>query len=120
MSVAPGSDRVRLARVVLDAVLAVPDVLAVDSGPRGQHATASAGGVVRGVLVVAAGGGTYTVDVGVRARMVALPPLADAIRERIRRSAQIAGDDARLGAIGVTFHDVLDPEQVAATAESAR
>lgn len=105
---APGSDRVRLAHLALDAALAVDGVHAADAGPRGMHLTVSGASVVRGVRVAAEPGGRYSVDLGLRARMVALPALADAVRARIARSAQIAGSEDLVGSISVTFHDVVD------------
>lgn len=109
---APGSDRARLAQLALGATLAVPDVVAIDAGPLGQHVTVSGGTVLRGVRVTADGGGRYSVDLGVHARMVALWPLADAIRERVGRTARLAGSDAQLGAVNITFHDVLEDAEL--------
>jgi len=105
---APDSARVRLARLSLDAALAVEGVLSGDVGSRGMHVTAGGTSVVRGVRVAAEPGGRYSVDLGLRARMVALPALADAVRERIARSAGLSGAGDQLGAIDVTFHDVED------------
>lgn len=110
---APASPRVRLACTALDAALAVPGVVAADAGPHGLHLTASGTTVVRGVRVAAEPGGRYGVDLGLRARLVALPALADAVRERVTRSAALAGLAEQLGAIAVTFHGVLDDAEVA-------
>lgn len=71
-----------------------------------MHVTAGGTSTVRGVRVAAEPGGRYSVEVGLRARMVALPALADAVRERIARSAGLSGAGDQLGAIDVTFHDV--------------
>ncbi len=105
---ASDSARMRLARLSLDAALAVDGVLAVDAGSRGMHVTAGGASVMRGVRVAAEPGGRYSVDLGLRARMVALPALAEAVRERIARRARLAGAGDQLGAIDVTFHDVED------------
>lgn len=110
---APGSIRVQLAELALDAALAVPGVVGADAGPRGLHATASGTTVVQGVRVAAESGGRYTVDLGLRARLVALPALGDAVRERLERSILRAGLSERVGAVGITFHDVVpDAEAV--------
>jgi hypothetical protein len=98
----------RLARLALDAALAVEGVLSVDAGPLGMHVTKGGSSLVRGVRVAAEPGGRYSVEVGLRARMVALPALADTVRDRVARSAGLAGAGDQLGAIDVTFHDVED------------
>ncbi len=104
----------RLAHLALDAALAVDGVLAADAGPRGMHVTVSGATVLRGVRVAAEPGDCYSVDLGLRARMVALPALADVVRARIARSAQIAGSGDLVGSISVTFHDVVDDSQFSA------
>lgn len=105
---APGSPRVRLARLALDAALSVDGVVAADAGPSGLHVTAGGTSLVRGVRVAAEPGGRYSVDLGLRARVVALPALADAVRARVARNALLAGSGHELGEIGVTFHDVVE------------
>lgn len=100
----------RLARLALEAALAVDGVLAVDAGSRGMHVTGGGTSVMRGVRVAAEPDGRYSVALGLRARMVALPALADAVRERIARNAGLAGAGEQLGAIDVTFHDVEDAD----------
>lgn len=98
----------RLAHLAINAALAVDGVLAADAGPRGMHATGSGATMLRGVRVAAEPGGRYSVDLGLRARLVALPALADAVRARVMRSALIAGSGDQVGAISVTFHDIVD------------
>ena len=113
-STARGGDRARLASVALGAALSVDGVLAADAGPRGLHATASGGTLVRGVRVVAEPGGRYGVELGLQAGVEPLQPLADRIRERVRRRAEATGLAARLGPVSVTFYAVLDADEAAA------
>lgn len=107
--VAPGSDRVRLAVLALDAALSLDGVASPDAGPHGMHVTASRAGAIVGALVVAEPGGRYSIDLGLRARLVPLDALADTVRESVTRAVTSAGLEARLGAISVIFHDVTDP-----------
>jgi len=119
IAVVPGSVRVRLARVALDAALTVDGVLAPDAGPRGRHVTVSGATVVRGVGVAAEPEGRYSVDLGLRARLVPLPALADAVRERVTRAARLAGLGEVLGTTNVAFHDLVADDELAADAIAA-
>lgn len=111
-TVAPGSPRVRLAALALEAALAVDGVLAADAGPGSTHVTTSGSTSLPGVLVVAESAGHYSIDLGLRARLVPLAALADAVRARVVRSITRAGLGDLIGAIGVTFHDVVAPGAV--------
>ena len=60
LALSADSSRVRLARLALDAALAVPNVVAAEAGVHGMRVIADpAGGVLRGVSVTADGGGRY-------------------------------------------------------------
>jgi len=111
---APGTHRARLATLALDAALAVDGIVAADAGPRGMHVTAMEGRVLRGVRVAAEPGGRYSVDLGLQALLEPLEPLAERVRGSVRRSAESDGTADRLGAVTVTFHDVLDADEAAA------
>ena len=113
---ASGTPRTRLARLALDAALAVDGVVAGDAGPRGMHVTGQPPHVLRGVRAVAEPDGRYAIDLGLRARITPLEPLAERVRERIAAEAGRAGLAARLGEISVMFHDVVDPDEAAAAA----
>jgi len=108
-TVAPGSARVRLAALALEAARAVDGVLAADAGPAATHVTVSGATTVLGVLVVAEPGGRYSIDLGLQARLVPLGALADAVRASVVRSITRAGLAELVGAVGVTFHDVAAP-----------
>ena len=108
-TVAPGSARVRLAAWALAAAQAVDGVLAADAGPTATHVTVSGSTTVLGVLVVAEPGGRYSIDLGLRARLVPLGALADAVRASVVRSITRAGLADLIGPVGVTFHDVAAP-----------
>lgn len=111
-TVAPGSARVRLAALALEAARAVDGVLAADVGPHATHITTSGSITVLGVLVVAEPEGRYSIDLGLQARLVPLGALADAVRARVVRSVTRAGLADLIGAVSVTFHDVAAPEAV--------
>lgn len=111
--------RTRLAQLALDAVLSVDGVLAADAGRRGMHVTVDGARLVRGVRVVAEAGERYSVELGLQARLQPLGPLAERVRERVRTAVAEAGLQDRLGAVSVTFHDVVDAEEAAAAALAA-
>lgn len=106
--VAPGSDRVRLAALAVDAATGVDGVSAADAGPALLHVTISGATEVIGALVVAEPEGRYSVDLGLRAFLVPLGPVADSVRAHVVRAATDAGLGERVGAISVTFHDVAE------------
>ena len=104
----------RLARLALDAALDVDGVLAADAGPRGLVVTRDGTALLRGVLVAAEAGRRYSVDLGLRVRLVPLPALAEAVRARVARNARLGGVGDLLGAVTVTVQDVVDDDELAA------
>jgi hypothetical protein len=114
-----GSPRARLARLALDAALALPDVLGADAGPHGLRVTADRSGLLRGVSVTADGEGRYAVDLRLVVRMVPLMPLSDEIRERVRRRAGREGLEDELGLVNVEFGRLVTDEEVVAEAALA-
>jgi hypothetical protein len=108
-TVAPGSARVRLAALALEAARAVDGVVAADAGPNTRHITTSGSTTVLGVLVVAESGGGYSIDLGLQARLVPLGALADAVRTSVVGSITRAGLGDLLGPVSVTFHDIAGP-----------
>jgi len=104
------SPRVVLARLALEAALAVPGVVAGEAGIHNLRVTVDPAGIwLRGVSVTAQRDGRYAVDLRLVARMTPLIPLADAVRRRVIASAarQWLGD--QLGAINVEFARVFAP-----------
>ena len=68
--------------------------------------TASGGLRVDGVVCAALPDGRYQLSVHLVAAMVALRPLADAVRARVERDVATAGLAARLGPVDVAVEDV--------------
>ena len=115
------SPRVELARVALEAALALPDVVEADAGPHGVRVTADrVRGVLRGVSVTADGEGRYAVDLRLVAVMVPLVPLAEEIRRRVRMRAARAGLDEQLGAVNVEFGRLVTEEELREAEEARR
>jgi hypothetical protein len=107
---APGSARVRLARLAGDAALRVPGVAAVESGPAGLHVTAGDGQRVAGVRCVAAGHGDYELSLRLCCELVCLPELGAAVRASVARAATAAG--IAVSAVNVLIADVVEPERM--------
>src|SRR3954449_8112305 len=104
------SPRVVLARLALEAALAVPGVVAGEAGRHNLRVTVVSAGIpLRGVSVTAERGGRYAVDLCLVARMTPLIPLADAVRRRVIASAARQGLADQLGTIDVEFAQVLAP-----------
>ena len=106
---APGSPRVRLARLAGDAALRVPGVAATDSGPTGLYVTVGGGQRVQGVRCVAAGSGDYEVSLRLCCELVPLPALGEAVRASVTRAATAAG--IAVGEVNVLIADVVEPER---------
>ena len=107
------SARVRLARLALEAALAVPNVVAAEAGLHGMRVTADPpGGVLRGVSVTAEGGGRYAVDLCLVACVAPLVPLGEEVRRRVQASAQRNGLADQLSTVSVEFARVLTPAEV--------
>jgi hypothetical protein len=106
------SDRVRLARLALDAALVVPDVLGAEAGSHGVRVTADPPArLLRGVSVVAQPNGRYAVDLRLVARMVPLVALAEEVRRRVQASAGLRGLADRLGTVNVEFARLLTADE---------
>jgi hypothetical protein len=103
---ASASVRLRLAAVARAAALATRGVIRLDSGRTTLRMTASAGLRVDGVVCVALPDGRYQVSIYLVAAMVALRPLADAVRARVERDVALAGLADRLGRVDVAIEDV--------------
>ena len=113
LALSAGSSRVRLARVALEAALAVPNVVAAEGGLHGMRVmTDPAGGVLRGVSVTADGGGRYAVDLCLVACLAPLVPLGEEVRRRVQASAQRHGLADQLSTVSVEFARVLTPAEV--------
>ena len=107
------SDRVRLARLALDAALVVPDVLAAEAGVHGVRVTADPpAGPLRGVSVIAQADGRYAVDLRLVAGMVPLVTLGEEVRRRVQTRAGRDGLADRLGTVNVEFARLLTPDEV--------
>jgi hypothetical protein len=103
--------RLRLAALVRAAALATPGVVALDAGRRGVRATAGEGFRVDGVVCAVLPSGRYQASVYLVAAMVPLPPLADAVRARAQRHAEIAGLATQLGPVDVVVERVVAPPE---------
>jgi hypothetical protein len=106
------SDRVRLARLALEAALAAPNVVAAEAGLHGMRVTANPpGGVLRGVSVISEGGGRYAVDLCLVACVAPLVALGEEVRRRVQASAQRNGLADQLSTVSVEFARVLTPAE---------
>jgi hypothetical protein len=113
----PGSRRLDVAELALEAALGVPDVLAGDAGDDGLRVTAAARDrVLRGVSAVAQADGRYCLDLRLVAGLVPLFELGDEVRRRVHRAAAEAGLADCVGEINVEFSSVSTGEDLAALA----
>jgi hypothetical protein len=103
---ASASVRLRLAALARAAALATGGVVGLDAGRAGMRATASEGLRVEGVVCAALADGRYQLSVHLVAAIVALRPLADAVRARVEREVARAGLADRLGPVDVAVEDV--------------
>ena len=103
---ASASVRLRLAALARAAALATPGVIGLDAGRTGIRMTASEGLRVDGVVCAALSDERYQLSVHLVAAMVALRPLADAVRARVQRDVAIAGLADRLGPVDIAVEDV--------------
>lgn len=103
---ASASVRLQLAALARAAALATRGVVGLDAGREGIRMTASEGLRVDGVVCAALPDGTYQVSVHLVAAIVALRPLADAVRARIERDVAIAGLTDQLGPVDVAVEDI--------------
>ena len=113
LALSADSSRVRLARIALEAALAVPNVVAAEAGLHGMRVIADpAEGVLRGVSVTADGGGRYAVDLCLVACLAPLVPLGEEVRRRVQASAQRNGLAGQLSTVSVEFARVLTLAEV--------
>ena len=104
--VAPPTDRVRLARLALDAALAVDGVEAGTDGRVKLWVTVDQGQRYPGVMASVLPDGTHSVGLHLVVAPVPLRPLAEAIRERVRVDVEAAGLAERLGPVDIAFEDL--------------
>jgi hypothetical protein len=106
---APVSGRAGLADLAGRAIAATAGITAT-SGPAGRWQTAGPTRPIAGVVAVEDGRGRVELELHLAAAWppaMSLQQLAEQLRERLRRSAEAAGMDDRLGAVSIAFHDVL-------------
>lgn len=108
----PVSGRVGLARLA-GQVIADTDGVRAISGPAGRWQTVGSAQAIPGVL--AAEGAHRCVDLELHLAVRWPPPslqqLAERLRGQLRRSAETAGMAERLGAVSISFDDVLSETQ---------
>lgn len=104
------SERSTLARIALATALALGDVVGAEAGPHGAWVTEVEGERLPGIVAAAQSDGRYALELHLIARPVPLRELAERIRERIVRAAEVAGLDGGLGGIDVSIEDVELPE----------
>jgi hypothetical protein len=103
------SGRAGLADLAGRAIAGTAGVTAT-SGPAGRWQTAGPTRPIAGVVAVEDGRGRVELELHLVAGWppaMSLQQLAEQLRERLRRSAEAAGMDDRLGAVSIAFHDVL-------------
>ena len=106
---APPSDRVRLARLALDAALATDGVDGGTDGPVRMWVTVEQGQRYPGVTAYVTADGTHDVGLHLVVEPVPLHPLAEAIRSRAEADVAAAGLAGRLGSIDIAFEDLASP-----------
>ena len=100
--------RLRLARLALDVVSGISDVVGTDPGPHGLCVTADPpAGLLQGVSVMAQADGRYEVDLCLIARLVPLLSLGAEIRRKLRLRAEREGLTRELGTVNVRFAGAL-------------
>ncbi|HEY4276746.1 MAG TPA: hypothetical protein VGM91_00930 [Conexibacter sp.] len=114
------SDRVRLARVALDAAIAVPKVVRGEAGRDVQRVTVDGGERLEGVLAIAQPDGRYGIELRLVAQLVPLHALAEDVRAKVRGAAARAGLERSLGEVNIEFAGLLTAEERAAAARAAQ
>jgi hypothetical protein len=102
------SERVELARIAAEAAAAVPGVAAAARDPLRRWETSDGDMALEGVVCLPLAGGGYVVELHLVAEMVALPALAETIRDSIDRRISKTALGRALRRIDVTFEDVTD------------
>jgi len=100
------STRVLIARLALDAALALDGVAGPEAGPGRVWTTPAGSERLDGVVVTAVPGGRYGVTLHLVCELVPLHPLADRIRERLARAVTATGLEEALGPVDIAFEDV--------------
>ena len=106
------SDRVRAAQLAREAALATPGVLRLDAGTTGLITTVGGGVKVPGVTSAMAPEGGFDVSVHLVCALVALPPVAEAVRRAVHTLTDGAG--IALAGVNVVVADVELPGAQAA------
>ena len=107
----PGSRRLDVAELALEAALGVPAVHAGEAGPDGLRVTSvPPDRVLRGVSAIAQADGRYSVDLRLVAGLVPLLALGEEVRRRVRRAAAEAGLADYVGEVNVEFSGVSTDE----------
>lgn len=91
-----------IARAASAAALGEKGVVRGHDGGDGRYATI-VGDRLPGVVVVALRGGRYSVDLYLTAELVPLDPLAERIREAVRRDVRAIELEELLGPVNVAF-----------------
>ena len=86
-----GSERFRLAQLAREAALAVPGVMATDTGEMGLFVTVGGGERLEGVICAATRDGGYEVDLRLVCGLVPLLDLGEQVKAAVQRAARIAG-----------------------------
>jgi hypothetical protein len=100
------SDRLRLAGVARAAMLAVPGIIATDTGPAGLHLTTARDERLEGIICAATSDGGYDISVRLIAGLVPLPDLSDRVTAAINRAAVRVG--VPCSGVAVHFADVVE------------
>lgn len=103
------SPRTGLARVALEAAVAVDGVAAGNAGPTGQYVTSWGGVRLAGVVATAQGAGCFSVDLFLTAELVPLHELGECLLVVVGEAVREAGLGDRLGNVSVSFLDVEHP-----------
>ncbi len=96
----------KLARLAVQAAVAVPGVAAPHRSP--MHRTADSATTAEGVLVVAQSGERYSVSLHLVARPVPLEALGRLVRSEVEVQVAQAGLADALGTLTVRFEDIAE------------
>lgn len=104
--VAPVSARLRIARVALEAALAVDGVVGGYDGPLGLRTTRDGVERLVGVVAAADASGGYSVTLYLIVGPVPLEPLARRIRAAVGARIAVAGLGDELAQLDIVFEDI--------------
>ena len=105
----PPSERVRLARAVLDACLGLDGVADGHPGRTRMRFTMSGAERLVGVVAIPGSDGRFALSLHLVVHPVPLQPLAGDIRRAVGVAAASEGLQHRLGTVDVTFEDLAEP-----------